>query len=310
MEEAWPPIGEEARPTIAALHLYSQVVGKIAVAIMPWVNHGWQVTYRVTPRGLRTQMIHGPGGAFELEFDLVGHRLLLVDLGGEAGAISLRPSTCAAFYDGVMTLLRDAGHPVAIHPMPNEIDPATPFVQDYAERAYDPSAADAVHRALISAHRLLSRFRTGFLGKVSPVQFFWGSFDLAVTRFSGRRAPLHPGGIPNQPDEITREAYSHEVSSAGFWPGGVNGGAPFFYSYAYPSPDGFADAAIRPDAARYDTALGEFVLDYEAVRRAPDPDAAVMDFLTSSYEAAANLSRWDRDALECGIGKPGVPRAV
>ncbi|HEY0326046.1 MAG TPA: DUF5996 family protein, partial [Allosphingosinicella sp.] len=203
------------------------------------------------------------------------------------------------------------GREVSIHPVPNEVEPAIPFAEDHTPRIYHRDSAERLHGALLAADRVFKLFRSGFLGKVSPVHFFWGSFDLAVTRFSGRPAPPHPGGIPNLPDAVTREAYSHEVSSAGFWPGGAGAeGGPFFYSYAYPTPHGFADAPLRPAGARFDRDLGEFVLDYEVVRRADDPDAALLAFLNSTYDAAANLAKWDRANLECDLGRPGVPRPV
>lgn len=307
----WPEISEaQDGPTIAALHLFSQILGKVATAALPWRNHGWHLTLHLSPRGLRTEPIHLPSGTVELALDLVDHRFLLEDSAGARREMPLRPMAVADFHGGVMALLADAGHDVRIHPAPNEVDPATPFARDAALRAYDRDSAGRLLRALLGAHRVFGLFRSSFLGKVSPVHFFWGSFDLAVTRFSGRTAPLHPGGIPHLPDAVTREAYSHEVSSAGFWPGGANGGAPIFYSYAYPAPDGFADARIEPDAARFDTTLGEFVLPYEAVRASADPDAMLMAFLESSYTAAADLGDWDRAALECERGLPGVPRGV
>jgi hypothetical protein len=207
-------------------------------------------------------------------------------------------------------MLHGAGLGVSIHGAPNEIDPSVAFRADNRPRTYDPDSAGRLLGALLQADRVLRLFRSSFLGKVSPVHFFWGSFDLAVTRFSGRPAPIHPGGVPHLPDPITREAYSHEVSSAGFWPGGAMGGAPIFYSYAYPAPDGFAAARVEPQAARWDEGLGEFVLDYEAVRAAADPDEALLAFLQSTYEAAANLAHWDRAALECATGRPGEPRSV
>jgi hypothetical protein len=225
--------------------------------------------------------------------------------------LPLGPTDVAAFHGAAMRMLADAGYRVRIHERPNEVDSAIPFAEDRAQRAWDPDSARRLHAALLDADRVFRRFRSSFLGKVSPVHFFWGSFDLAVTRFSGRPAPRHPGGIPNLPDAVTREAYSHEVSSAGFWPGGAGGpGGPFFYSYAYPAPAGFAEAKVGPAAARFDAALGELILDYEAVRGAADPDGALLAFLQSTYEAAANLGGWDRAALECAIGEPGVPREV
>lgn len=307
----WPELSvERDRPTIVALHLFSQIVGKVPAALLPWRNHGWQLTLHVTPRGLSTEPIHGAGAPFTLGFDLVAHQLVLESAAGRE-AMALGPMTVADFYVGAMAMLARAGHEVHIHAAPNEVDPAIPFAEDRQPRAYDPDSARRLLGALVEADRVFRAFRSSFLGKASPVQFFWGSFDLAVTRFSGRPAPRHPGGIPNLPDSVTREAYSHEESSAGFWPGGAGGeGGPFFYSYAYPPPPGFADARIRPDAARFDAALGEFILDYDAVRAAPDPDAALLGFLESTYAAAADLGGWDRKALDCAPGRAGVPRAV
>lgn len=307
----WPELSQERDgPTIAALHLYSQIVGKVAVALLPWRNHGWHLTLRLHPRGLRTEPLYGPGGAFELGLDLVGQEATLAD-GSGLRSVPLRPMSVARFHADFAAMLREAGHAVRIHPAPNEVDPAIPFAEDAEERSYDPDGARRLLGALLNADRVLRLFRSGFLGKASPVHFFWGSFDLAVTRFSGRPAPLHPGGIPHLPDAVTREAYSHEVSSAGFWPGGAGaGGAPFFYSYAYPAPGGFAAAPVTPEAARFDEALGEFVLPYEAVRTAADPDAALLAFLESTYAAAAGLAGWDRAALECPRGVPAVPRPL
>lgn len=309
-ERAWPKLSETADgPTIAALHLFSQVAGKVAVALLPWRNHGWHATLHVHPRGFRTEILHDAAGAFQLGFDLVGHALTLTDASGER-RLPLGPMSVADFHEGFLALLAEAGHEVRIHGTPNEVDPAIPFRDDKAIRFYDRTSAGRLLRALIAADRVFRLFRSAFLGKVSPVHFFWGSFDLAVTRFSGRPAPPHPGGIPNLPDRITREAYSHEVSSAGFWPGSAAGGSPFFYSYAYPSPEGFAQARVEPEAARWDEGFGEFVLDYDAVRTAADPDATLLALLRSTYEAAADLAKWDRAALECPLGLPRVPRPV
>ncbi len=306
----WPELGEARDgPTIATLHLVSQIVGKVAVALVPWRNHGWHVALHLHPRGLRTEPIHMASGTFELGLDLLAHAFT-IDNGKGRFEVPLRAVAIADFHDEVMAALADAGHLVRIHARTNEIEPVVELKADRELRPYETDSAERLLRALLSADRVLRLFRSAFLGKVSPVHFFWGSFDLAVTRFSGRPAPLHPGGMPYLPDPITQEAYSHEVSSAGFWPGGANGGSPMFYSYAYPAPDGFPDAAVRPEQARFDPGPGEFVLDYEAVRGAPDPDAAVMAFLTSTYEAAADLGRWDRPALECGEGQAAVPRAL
>ena len=307
----WPELTESRDgPTVAALHLYSQILGKAAVALLPWRNHGWHVTLRVHPRGLRTQPLHGADGTFELGLDLVGHHFTFADSEGER-RVPLGPMSVAQFHAEVTALLEAAGHKVRLHRAPNEIDPAIPFALDDSPRPYDRDGAGRLLAALVGADRVFNLFRSGFLGKASPVHFFWGSFDLAVTRFSGRPAPLHPGGIPNLPDDVTREAYSHEVSSAGFWPGGAGGGGdPFFYSYAYPLPEGFGEARVEPGAARFDEALGEFVLPYDAVRTADDPDRTLLAFLETSYAAAADLGGWERPALECALGSPGTPRPL
>ncbi|HEY0131862.1 MAG TPA: DUF5996 family protein [Allosphingosinicella sp.] len=308
---SWFPISEARDgPTIAALHIYSQIVGKAAVALLPWRNHGWHVTLRAHPRGLRTEPLYGAGGPFELGLDLASHEFTFAD-GGAVKRLPLRPMTAAIFHGEVMACLKAAGHEVRIHPATNELDPPIRFDTDDTPRAYDHGSASRLLGALLNADRVFRLFRSSFLGKASPVHFFWGSFDLAVTRFSGRPAPLHPGGIPHLPDAVTREAYSHEVSSAGFWPGGAGGGGePFFYSYAYPSPEGFGAAPVEPWGARFDETLGEFVLPYEVVRSADDPDSALLRFLESTYRAAADLGRWDRPALECAQGVPKVPRPL
>ena len=307
----WPELtAARDRPTIVALHLFAQVIGKVPTALLPWRNHGWHLTLHVGPRGLSTEPIHAPDGVFTLALDLAGHAFVYEDADRRLSA-PLGPMAVAEFHAAVMRILAEAGHTVHIHAVPNEVEPAIPFAEDHEPRAYDRDSAARLLGALQNADRVFRLFRSSFLGKASPVHFFWGSFDLAVTRFSGRTAPRHPGGIPNLPDAVTREAYSHEEASAGFWPGGAGmAGGPFFYAYAYPSPEGFADANVRPEAARWDTALGEFVLDYAAVRTAPDPDAALLGFLSSTYEAAADLGHWDRAALECAPGRPGVPRQV
>jgi hypothetical protein len=311
MSASWPPLSEaQDGETIAALHLSSQIIGKAAVAVIPWRNHSWHATLHLTARGLATEPLHLPTGTVLLGLDLIDHRLTIDDSAGSREAIDLRQTSVADLYRQIITSLSLAGHRIAIHGQPNEIEGAVQFAQDRQIRAYDPDSAARLLTVLRHADRLLRLFRSGFIGKASPVHFFWGSFDLAVTRFSGNRAPLHPGGIPNLPDEITREAYSHEVSSAGFWPGGAAGGRPLFYSYAYPEPPGFADGAVAPDAAHYDPTLREFVLDYQEVRSSSDPDAAVLGFLDSTYELAAGLGRWDRKALESPRGKPRVPRPL
>ena len=311
MSSVWPELtADRDRPTIVALHLFSQVIGKVPAAVLPWRNHGWHLTLHVTPRGLATEPIHAPGGAFSLTLDLADHELLYESATARM-SIPLQTMPVADFYHVATEMIARAGHDIRIHDAPNEVDPAIPFVEDKEVRTYDRDSARRLHGALLAADRVLRLFRSAFLGKVSPVHFFWGSFDLAVTRFSGRPAPLHPGGIPNLPDAVTREAYSHEVASAGFWPGGAGAeGGPFFYSYAYPAPEGFAEAKVAPPQVRFEASLGEFVLDYDAVRNAEDPDAALLAFLDTTYAAAADLGGWDRAALECAPGLPRVPRPV
>ncbi len=309
--DRWPELPYAAwKDTCATLHLWTQIVGKIRLAAMPWLNHSWHVTLRVTARGLATPLISTASRDFQIEFDFVDHVLWVRTADGHSRQVMLRPVAVAAFYADVMLALSELGITVAIDPMPNEVPDAIPFGQDRVHASYDPDYANRFWRVLMRAHAVLSHFRTAFLGKASPVHFFWGSFDLAVTRFSGRRAPAHPGGIPHLPDAVAREAYSHEVSSAGFWPGGGPIDYPAFYSYAYPAPEGFAAARVRPAQAFFSQGLGEFILPYDAVRTAGDPDAALMEFLQSTYEAAAVAAKWDRANLECAPGLVGKPRAV
>jgi hypothetical protein len=282
-------------------------VGKVRLAQTPWMNHSWQVPLYVTARGLGTGLIPHGGRALDIEFDFV-EQVLHIRSDMAIRAFPLAPMSVAAFHTYVMEALEALGTPVKIHGAPNELPQCIPFAQDTAPRTYDGAAAERFWRALLQADRVMKLFRTGFLGKGSPVHFFWGSFDLAVTRFSGRPAPRHPGGVPNLPDPVTREAYSHEVSSAGFWPGGPGFEEAAFYSYAYPTPPGFRDAPVQPAAAGFNDSLGEFILPYEAVRNAADPDAVLLSFLETSYAAAANAAAWDRHALECRLGVPGRPR--
>ncbi|HEY1474280.1 MAG TPA: DUF5996 family protein [Pseudolabrys sp.] len=308
----WPELPLAAwRATRDTLHLWTQVVGKIRLARTPWQNHSWHVALYVTARGLTTSPIPDGVRSFQIDFDFIDHVLWIRASDGQYRQLILQPMSVADFYGEVMIALEELGLATAINPMPSEIADAVPFGEDRAHAAYDRDAVQRFWRVLLSAHEVFSHFRTGFLGKVSPVHFFWGSFDLAVTRFSGRRAPSHPGGVPNLPDAVAQEAYSHEVSSAGFWPGG--GGPvdyPAFYSYAYPAPEGFSAARVEPAAAFFSKELGEFLLPYDAVRLANDRDATLMEFLQSTYGAAADLAKWDRKALECALGEAGKCRVV
>ena len=306
-DAVWPELPYPAwRDTAATLQLWTQIVGKVRLALTPWVNHGWHVPLYVTARGLGTSPIPAGAEILEVEFDFIGHRLLARTSGGEEGTLPLKPQAVADFYRAVMDLLHGMGVAVAINETPNEVPDPIRFPLDRTHAAYDAAAAHRFWRALVQADRVFKLFRSGFLGKASPVHFFWGSFDLAVTRFSGRPAPRHPGGVPGLPDAVAREAYSHEVSSAGFWPGNDAFPRAAFYSYAYPEPAGFREWPVPP-GAHFDAALGEFILPYDAARAAAEPDALLLDFLSATYAAAAEKGGWDRPALE---GPIGVPRQV
>ncbi|TLM93891.1 DUF5996 family protein [Hymenobacter jeollabukensis] len=294
----WPALPADSwTATRQTLHMWTQIVGKTRLALSPMLNHWWQVPLYVTPRGLSTGSMPYAGGACEVVFDFHHHELQLYTSDGEVRRMALAPRSVADFYHEYRSLLRAADVAAAIWPVPVEVEDATPFAQDRHHHSYDADAVQRFWQILLRADQLLGEFRGHFTGKASPVHFFWGSFDLAVTRFSGRPAPPHPGGVPNLADWVTREAYSAEVSSAGWWPGG-NGQDAAFYSYAYPTPAGFGTAPVRPDAASFSEQLGEFLLPYETVRTAADPRRLVLDFLQSTYEAAANLAHWDRRHLE------------
>lgn len=312
MEQRWPVLPySDWKDTCATLQLWTQIVGKIRLAQTPWVNHSWHVPLYLTATGLTTSPIPYDTRSFQIDFDFLDHVLWVRSSDGHSRQLTLRPICVGDFYTEFFMMLSGLGLAVRINTMPNEIPDAIPFPDDDVHRSYDADAVARFWRILVATHEVFAHFRSGFLGKVSPVHFFWGSFDLAVTRFSGRRAPPHPGGVPNLPDAVAREAYSHECSSAGFWPGG--GGVieePAFYSYAYPAPEGFAQARVKPEAAYFHETLGEFILPYEAVRTASDPEATLMDFLQSTYEAAADLGKWDRANLECELGEPRRPRPV
>ena len=309
--DAWPELPYAAwKDTCATLHLWTQVVGKVRLSLTPWLNHSWHVTLHVSPRGLVTPPIPYDSRDFTIEFDFIDHVLWLRTSDGHFRQLVLRPMPVAEFYADVLHALKELGITVRINVIPNEIPYAIPFPEDTVHASYDRDFAQRFWRVLSRSHEVFADFRTGFLGKASPVHFFWGSFDLAVTRFSGRIAPPHPGGVPNLPDTVAREAYSHEVSSAGFWPGGGAIDYPAYYSYAYPAPEGFAAAKVWPDAAFWSKELGEFILPYDTVRTAREPERELMAFLQSTYEAAADLGAWDRAALECGLGEKGKVRPV
>lgn len=294
----WPSLPlAEWEATRDTLQLWTQIVGKVRMVDEPLVNHWWNVPLYVTARGLTTSMISNPGGEpFQIDFDFRSHVLEIITASGNRGTVELRPLAVAEFYRLVMEALDQLGVGTEIWPVPVEIEGAVPFTDDHVHAAYDRAQVERFWLALLRIERVFRQFRGRFIGKVSPVHLFWGALDLAVTRFSGRPAPPHPGGAPNCGPHVMLEAYSHEVSSAGYWPGGSGEG--LFYSYAYPEPDGYRDWTVRPESARYDPGLGEFVLPYEFVRQGDDPDALLLEFLQSTYEAAATTAGWDRAALE------------
>jgi hypothetical protein len=302
--EAWPALPFEAwSDTLATLHMWTQVVGKVRLVQSPWVNHSWHVTLYVTARGLSTSPIPYGTRTFEMEFDFIAHQLVIRTGEGRGLQIPLEPQTVAAFYARVMEALAALDLRVKIYAKPNEVAEAIPFAQDEVHRSYDRDYASRFWRVMVQADRVLKVFRSRFAGKCSPVHFFWGAADMAVTRFSGRPAPDHPGGIPNLPDRITREAYSHEVSSCGFWPGGGPIAYPAFYSYAYPEPAEFSKAPVRPGRAFYSADFREFILPYDDVRLAASPDGTLLEFLQTTYDAAAALAAWDRASLERAVDR-------
>lgn len=289
----WPALPYAAwSKTCATLHLWLQIVGKVPLMQLPWIAHSWHVALAVTARGLGTRLMPHGTKAFQVEFDFIEHRLRVQVSDGRQATLPLEPQPVAAFYRRFMEMLQELEVPVNIRTMPSELPDPIPFERDETHRSYDAEYANRYWRVLVQAQRVFDRFRSGYVGKCSPVHFFWGAPDLAVTRFSGRRAPEHPGGVPNLPDWVVRDAYSHEVSSAGFWAGSDQHPYAMFYSYAYPEPPGFAQAAVRPPAARYSTELREFVLPYDAVAQAASPDDVLLGFLESTYQAAAGPGGW------------------
>jgi len=301
----WPALSfGDWSDTAATLHMWTQVVGKLRLEQTPWTNHSWHVPLYVTTRGLGTSPIPYGGRAFEIDFDFLDHQLVIQVSDGARRVMPLEPAPISDFYRNVLAALAALDLELRIHTTPSEVADAIPFERDTQQRRYDRDFATRFWRALVQIDRVFKEFRSRFIGKCSPVHFFWGSFDLAVTRFSGREAPPHPGGIPHFPDWVAREAYSHEVSSAGFWPGGGGIDHASFYSYAYPEPDGFSKARVAPAGAAYSSQLGEFLLPYDEVRNAASPDDALLDFLQSTYSAAADAAEWDRNALERELAPP------
>ena len=307
--DPWPELPTAAwRNTYDTLHLWTQIVGKIRLARTPWLNHSWHVTLYVTARGLTTSPIPDGTRSFQIDFDLIDHHLRISVSDGTQRQFALAGQSVASFHAAAMAALAELGIHLEIDDMPSELPDPIRFSQDTRHASYDPTAVRRFLQILVNVDRVFKQFRTGFLGKASPVHFFWGSFDLAVTRFSGRRAPRHPGGVPNLSDAVACEAYSHEECSAGFWPGSGAIDYPAFYSYAYPEPAGYRATRVQPDAAFFSEALGEFILPYDAVRTAEHPDRVLLEFLQTSYEAAANAAKWDHETLECVPGQPGVVR--
>ena len=308
MNDDWPALHYAGwADTQRHLHLLTQIVGKVRLTHTPWINHSWHVTLYPTTRGLTTGPIPAAVDV-QLDFDFFDQMLIVAAARGDQRQVPLREGSVADAYRAIMAALTELGAPTVIDPMPNELPNAIAFDDDRAIRPWDADAIRRFHRVLLSASRVFTADRSAFLGKVSPVHFFWGSCDLAVTRFSGRRAPLHPGGMPGLPDAVACEAYSHEEASLGFWPGDARHPRPAFYAYAYPAPAGYAEA--DGGTGTYDTALGEFLLDYDAMRQTADPDDTLLSFARATYATAADLGTWDRARLDCPIGVPGQPRLV
>ncbi|MEO0825387.1 MAG: DUF5996 family protein [Cyanobacteria bacterium J06639_16] len=298
MSNTWPSLELDAwQETYTTLHMWTQIVGKIRLVQTPWINHSWHVPLYLTARGLTTATVPYGDRIFQIDFDFIEHQLRIATSEGDVKSLELRPRSVADFYQAVMDTLAALKIDVKINTIPNEVADPIPFEQDETHSAYDGEYATRFWRVLLQSDRVFREFRSHFCGKVSPVHFFWGSFDLAVTRFSGQSAPEHPGGVPNLPDDVAKEAYSQEVSSAGFWPG-AGLGYPAYYSYAYPTPEGFKDAPANPEAAFFHEQMGEFILPYDTVRGAEQPDQVLLAFLQSTYEAAANAADWDQVALK------------
>lgn len=300
MQKQWPVLAfEDWKDTLATVHLWTQIVGKIRLKKMPWLNHSWHVTLYVSANGLTTGSIPYAGGIFQIDFDFVNHALVVTASNGGSRSIQLYPRSVASFYKELFDNLNALGIDAYIYAVPNELEQAIPFEQDEEHNSYDPAYMHRFWQALVLINNVFTRFRAKFKGKCSPVHFFWGAFDLAVTRFSGRTAPLHPGGAPNMPDKVMQEAYSHEVSSCGFWPGSPQFPHAAFYAYCYPTPAAFGEQSVKPNEAFFSKEMGEFMLLYEIVQQSADPEGTLLQFMQTTYDAAANTANWDRHALEC-----------
>lgn len=300
-QKKWPELAfENLKDTLATVQLWAQIVGKIRLIKTPWINHSWHVTLYVSPRGLTTGSIPYEGGNFQIDFDFVDHELIIIASNGKSEKVSLYPRTVASFYAELFEKLNTIGIEANIYAKPNELDPAIPFAKDEIHKSYDATQMNLYWQALVNINSVFVKFRSEFIGKCSPVHLFWGAFDLAVTRFSGREAPLHPGGAPNMPDRVMQEAYSHEVSSAGFWGGSEQFPHPAFYAYCYPTPADFGEQVVAPSEAFYSNEMGEFFLLYEVVQRSENPEAKLLQFLRSTYIAAAKTGNWD-SKLQCDL---------
>jgi hypothetical protein len=299
MQQNWPVLSyERGKATFDTLHMWTQIVGKIKLATMPWINHSWHITLRVSLSGLTTQMMPYKDRNFQVDFDFIAHQLIITTSKNEIRKFDLHGISVAAFYKKIFALLDELQIDIKIKPVPVEIAHPIPFEQDTVHATYDDKQAAAFHQALLLVQNVFIQFRSGFRGKCSPVHFFWGSFDMAVSFFSGRKAPKHPGGIPGLPDRVTEEAYDREVSSAGFWTGSDQLPEAAFYCYLYPEPEGYKTAKLQPKEAGYNTNLGEFILPYSAVQQSADPEKTLLEFLQSTYEAGADLAKWNREILE------------
>lgn len=295
----WPELNfPELQPTLETIHQWIQIVGKIRLRTMPWQNHSWHTALYITPKGFSTQAISYQERMFQIDFDFKSHKLLIQSSEAETLTMDLTPKTVADFYKELFEKLASIGIEVIIHSAPNEMDPAIPFAENTVNKSYDPNAANAIWKAMVKVNGVFNNFRSEFIGKCSPVHLFWGAFDLAVTRFSGNTAPLHQGGMPNMPLEVMQEAYSQEVSSAGFWPGSKDSPMPVFYAYAYPSDSKFGEQKVAPSEAFYSSDMGEFFLKYEDVQKSDNSEKMLFDFLQTTYEAAVNISNWNRNILE------------
>lgn len=299
MKQNWPQLSyEKGKATYETLHMFTQIVGKLKLATLPWINHSWHVTLHITPTGLTTQIMPYKNENFQVDFDFIEHRLNVTTSNNGSRSFGLRGISVADFYQNIFSDLKELGIDIKINPIPSEVANPIPFNQDTIHSTYEVEHVKAFHISLVRIQEVLMEFRGGFKGKCSPIHFFWGGFDLTLSFFSGRRAPKHGGGVPGMPDWVTEEAYSREEISVGFWTGNETLPEPAFYSYIYPEPDGYKTAKVQPDAAYYHTTMGEFILPYSAVQQSEDAKKLLLEFFNSTYHAAADLAKWDRELLE------------